>query len=92
MTLLMSGLAVAERGVTRTTLADTDEYHLSVCVNTLRRTPIYTTYEIVGAGLGGGSNTSSVRLITKAEYDRWIAKRTCEHTAKTPDEKHACSD
>lgn len=92
MTLMTSGLAVAERAVTCTTIADTDEYHLSVCVNTLRGTPIYTSHEIVGAGMGGGSNTNSVRVITKAEYYRWIAKKTCRDNATTPKEKRACSD
>jgi hypothetical protein len=54
-----------------TTVADSDDYHLSVRTNTLGGRISYTASEF-------GSDGSWLRVIDKAEYDRWIA-RTTQH-------------
>ena len=66
--LLLTGCAVAsERGVSCTTVCDTDTYQQTVCTVTLTKTPSYTMTEI-------GSGATSVRVITKGEYDRVLAR------------------
>jgi hypothetical protein len=62
---------IAPWGGCNTNAPASDDYHLSVRTNTLGGRISYTASEF-------GSDGSWLRVIDKAEYDRWIA-RTTQH-------------
>ena len=61
-------------GAKCTIISNTDDYYLEVCEVTVAGRSSYTAAEAVGEGMGGGSNTSSFREISKAEYERWLKR------------------
>jgi hypothetical protein len=72
--LLSANVFAQSNGTKCTEISNTDEYLLTVCEVKVAGRTSYTATEVVGEGMGDGSNTSSVRQISKAEYERWLKK------------------
>jgi hypothetical protein len=69
---LLSVTALAqERGITCTTLRQSDEYYSAVCKNTLHNPPVYTRHET-------DTDESSVKQIDRIEYNRLINRLAAE--------------